>query len=70
VVERHTGPATVESYTVMYGGEAPRIGYLSALLDDGSRTWATTEDQDVLVTMISEEFCGRPVTLADKTASF
>lgn len=70
VLDAHEGHATVESYTVMYGGEAPRIGYVSALTDDGRRTWATTEDPDVLAAMTQEEFCGRPVTLAANTASF
>ncbi len=69
-VETHNGPATVEAYTVMYAGEAPKIGYVSALTDTGVRTLATTEDPDVLAAMTAEEFCGRPVRLADKVASF
>jgi acetyl-CoA C-acetyltransferase len=70
VVEIHEGGATVESYTVMYRGEAPHIGYISALLDDGRRTWASVEDRDVLTAMITEEFCGRSCSLAGKRASF
>ncbi|MGD8829773.1 MAG: acetyl-CoA acetyltransferase [Pseudomonadales bacterium] len=69
-VETHNGSATVEGYTVMYAGESPSKGYLAALLDDGRRTWATLEDPDVLAAMVTEEFCGRPVTLADKQARF
>jgi acetyl-CoA C-acetyltransferase len=69
-VESHDGSATVESYTVMYGGDAPQIGYLSALLDDGRRTLARTEDREVLAAMVREEFCGRPVTLAAREATF
>jgi acetyl-CoA C-acetyltransferase len=70
VVETVDGSAMVESYTVMYGGEAPRIGYLSALLDDGRRTWAKVEDPDTLAAMTREEFCGRTASLADRVASF
>jgi acetyl-CoA C-acetyltransferase len=70
VVEIHDGSATVESYTVMFGGEAPRIGYLSALLDDGRRTWATVEDSDTLAAMTTEEFCGSNVSLKDRVAGF
>ncbi len=70
LVESHNGGATVESYTVMYGAGGPRKGYLSALLDDGRRTWATLEDPDVLTAMTREEFCGRAVSLADQTARF
>ncbi|HEY5644966.1 MAG TPA: acetyl-CoA acetyltransferase, partial [Pseudomonadales bacterium] len=67
-VASHEGPATVESYTVMYGGDAPRIAYVSALLDDGQRTLASTEDADVMAAMTREEFCGRSVKLSDNRA--
>jgi acetyl-CoA C-acetyltransferase len=70
VVETVDGSATVESYTVMYGGAAPRIGYVSALLEDGRRTWAKVEDADTLAAMTTEEFCGRTARLADRVASF
>ncbi|MGE0625827.1 MAG: acetyl-CoA acetyltransferase [Pseudomonadales bacterium] len=69
-IAAHEGSATVESYTVMYAGEAPRIGYVSALLDDGRRTLATTEDRDVMNAMTREEFCGRSVRLAGGKATF
>ncbi len=69
-LEVHDGDAVVESYTVMYTGEAETIGFVSALTDDGRRTLATTEDADTLRAMVSEEFCGRPVKLSNKVASF
>ena len=69
-VEVHDGEAAVESYTVMYAGETPKIGFISALLDDGSRTLATVEAPDVLAAMVTEEFCGRQATLKDKVATF
>ncbi|TNF90234.1 MAG: hypothetical protein EP301_01485 [Gammaproteobacteria bacterium] len=69
-VEVHNGDATVESYTVMYAGENPKIAFLSALTDDGVRTLATTEAPEVLAAMVSEEFCGKRVSLNDKVATF
>jgi acetyl-CoA C-acetyltransferase len=71
VVKEYSGPATVESYTVMFGADGkPATGHLSCLLDDGVRTWANCEDLDVLVAMTTEEFCGRPTALHDRLASF
>ena len=70
-VKEYSGPATVESYTVMFGPDGkPAIGHLSCLLDDGVRTWANCEDLDVLAAMITEEFCGKPTRLHDRLASF
>ncbi len=63
VVIDHRGPATLESYTVMYGGEGPEIGHAACLLEDGRRTWANTRDADELAAMTSEECCGRPVEI-------
>jgi acetyl-CoA C-acetyltransferase len=70
VAMQHTGNATVESYTVMYGAAGPTIGHVVCLLDDGRRTWANCEDPGVLDAMTREEFCGRPVRLADNVAHF
>ncbi len=66
----HTGDAEVESYTVMYGPEGPTIGHVSALLPDGRRAWANVHDPEVIASMTREEFCGRPVKLADYEATF
>ena len=70
VVESHQGAANIESYTVMFGADGPRIGHLSALLPDGRRAWANCEDLDVLQAMTEEEFCGRPVRLDGDLARF
>ena len=59
----HQGPATIESYTVMFGPEEPEIGHAACLLEDGCRTWANTRDAEALAAMTSEEFCGRPVEI-------
>jgi len=57
------GPVEIESYTVMYGSEGPASGLAACLLDDGRRAWGNTHDPDVLHSMVSEEFCGRPARL-------
>lgn len=59
----HAGGATLESYTVRYGADGPETGYAAFLLDDGRRTWATTEDRDLARAMTEQEFCGRPATI-------
>jgi len=59
VVVDHDGPATIESYTVMYGAEGAEVGHAACLLEDGRRTWANTRDPDITEAMTREEFCGR-----------
>lgn len=57
------GPVVIESYTVMYGPEGPVSGLAACLLDDGRRAWGNTREPDVLQSMVTEEFCGRPARL-------
>jgi len=59
-----TGPATIEAYTVMHDGEGkPEKAILTALLPDGTRTWRTSNDADLMSAMTREEFCGKPLDL-------
>ena len=53
------GEVVVESYTVMYGGDGPAMAHAACLTGDGKRTWANTNDLDVMRAMAEEEFCGR-----------
>ena len=53
------GPCTIESYVVMYGADGPEVGNAACLTPDGRRTWANTQDADVVWAMTREEFCGR-----------
>jgi acetyl-CoA C-acetyltransferase len=66
----HTGNATVESYTVMYGAAGPSIAHIACRTPDDRRTWANCEDPAILEAMTREEFCGRPVRIADHLAAF
>jgi acetyl-CoA C-acetyltransferase len=58
-LENFTGGVVIESYTVMYNAGQPVIGHVACLTGDGKRTWANTEDVDLLQDMTNEEFCGR-----------
>ena len=55
----HNGDVELESYTVMFGPEGPLIGHAACLLPDGSRTFANTQDKDLMKEMTEVEFCGR-----------
>ena len=70
VIREYTGDATVESYSVMFGGDKPTMGHLTCLTPDGTRTWANCRDPDTLVAMTQEEFCGKSVRVSDRHAYF
>lgn len=55
----YQGEVTVESYTVMFSGDAPSVAHLACLTPRGQRVWANTRDGDVMAAMTREEFCGR-----------
>ena len=59
VVMQHDGPATIESYTVMFDADQPSIALVACLLDDGRRAWANSTDRALAEAMTREEFCGR-----------
>lgn len=53
------GEVAIESYTVMYGADGPSVAHAACLTGDGKRTWANSNDVDVMTAMAKEEFCGR-----------
>ncbi|MGH0030950.1 MAG: acetyl-CoA acetyltransferase [Myxococcota bacterium] len=53
------GPVTIEAYTVAHRKGSPARAIAACLTDDGSRTWATTDDPARMEAMLREEFCGR-----------
>ncbi len=60
VGDDHEGPITVEAYTVMHGRDGTReVGFVAGLLADGRRTWCSSNDADLLATLVAEECCGR-----------
>ena len=65
VCAEHSGPVTVEAWTVMFGRDgAPENGIVACLLDDGRRAWGTTRDDESLKAMTVDELVGRRATLA------
>jgi acetyl-CoA C-acetyltransferase len=69
VAEPHDGEATAETCTVVYERDGTASsGILFALLDDGRRALARSDDADVLAAMADDGFLGSRVTLrADRT---
>jgi acetyl-CoA C-acetyltransferase len=70
VVMDNTGQGIVEGYSVMYGSKGLDKAFVATRLPDGRRAWGTSNDADVLQSMTTEEFVGRPVTLTDSVATF
>jgi acetyl-CoA C-acetyltransferase len=66
-----SGPAdgAVETYSVMFGRDAvPDLGIVAILTPEGARVWGTVTDTDTLVSLTTEEGCGRRCRLrADGT---
>ncbi len=64
IVERHTGPATVASYTVAHArGGAPDWGLVIADVGEGVRGYGRVEDPELLEAMEREEWVGREIAL-------
>lgn len=64
-VATHDGSVTVETYMMNFDrGVAAKAG-LACLLPDGRRTWATSEDSDVLEEIQTRETCGRLARIRD-----
>ena len=70
VVMEHVGEGVVEGYSVMYGPKGLDKAFVATRLPDGRRAWGTSQDADLLQSMTTEEFVGRPVKLADHVATF
>ena len=70
IVDQHTGPATIASYTVAHarGGE-PEWGLVIADVADGTRAYGRVEDPDLLHAMEADEWVGRTIALAPATTA-
>jgi acetyl-CoA C-acetyltransferase len=67
IVDRHTGPATVASYTVAHGRDgAPAWGLVIADVPGGTRAYGRVEDADLMVDMEQSEWVGRTVHLTER----
>ena len=66
VVEDHTGPATVEAYTVQYDRDgAAEAAIVSAITPEGARAMVRSTDPEVVEMMLAEPDAGTPVELSD-----
>ena len=65
IADRHTGEATVASYTVAHGRDgAPAWGLVLADVADGVRAYGRVEDPGLLAAMEQSEWVGETVTLS------
>jgi acetyl-CoA C-acetyltransferase len=63
VDDDHEGPATIESWTVMFDRDgAPETGIATLLTPDGRRAWASTTDADSVEAMTTTDIAGSNVT--------
>ncbi len=63
VDEAPRGVGVTESFTVLHGRDGPERAMLTAIMPDGRRALATSDDPDVMAAMLVEEYVGRQVGL-------
>ena len=63
VAEGHSGPATIEAYTVMHGADGPEVGLCTLRTAAGARTWGRVTDIVAAEAMTHEEVIGRAANL-------
>ncbi|MED6342387.1 MAG: hypothetical protein VYC16_08665, partial [Pseudomonadota bacterium] len=70
VVIGHSGEGIVEGYSIVFGPNGMEKAFVAARLADERRAWGVCQDEGVMQSMATEEFCGRSVKLADHVATF
>jgi acetyl-CoA C-acetyltransferase len=65
LISGYEGAATIAGYTVLYQGEAPWRAVAVCDIAEGRRTVAYSEDAEVVQEMLSDEFVGRAVAIAE-----
>ena len=55
-----TGPAVIESYTVMHGHEGPEVAIAALRTPARTRAWARSHDAELMAAMMTDEPIGRP----------
>ncbi len=61
--EDHTGPGTIEAYTVMHGRDGAELGLVAVATPDGRRAWGNTRDAELMDGMCRTEHIGAAVEL-------
>jgi acetyl-CoA C-acetyltransferase len=67
-VDDYTGPATLESYTVMHGHDGPEVALVSALTPQGQRVLGSNRDGGVMRALMEREHIGKPVEVRPEAA--
>ncbi|MCP4003935.1 MAG: acetyl-CoA acetyltransferase [bacterium] len=65
--ENFDGEATIESYASTYVDGAVSRAIFACRLEDGARTWAVSEDRELLERLTREELVGRNAQLRQKS---
>jgi acetyl-CoA C-acetyltransferase len=68
VVEDYTGPATLESYTVMHGHDGPEVALTSALTPDGRRVLGSNRNRATMTALMEREHIGQPVEVGPRAS--
>ncbi|WP_312030215.1 acetyl-CoA acetyltransferase [Actinomycetospora sp. TBRC 11914] len=61
----HVGPGRVESWTVVHGREGPHQAFVAVRTPDEARTWAVSEDPDVLTALMERDVAGEKVAVRE-----
>jgi acetyl-CoA C-acetyltransferase len=65
LAQSFAGDATIETFVLRYRNGEPSLASVAAVLDDGRRTWAKSDSQELMAEMTERETCGRSATLKD-----
>jgi acetyl-CoA C-acetyltransferase len=64
------GPATLETYTVVYDRSgSPERALMACLKPDGRRAWAVSTDPETMERLTTEEMIGKPLNIANQVAT-
>ncbi|MCP3938989.1 MAG: acetyl-CoA acetyltransferase [Actinomycetia bacterium] len=55
----HVGPVEIEAYTVMFDADGPERALVACRVAPGVRTWANSNDPDLMAAMTETEFIGK-----------
>jgi acetyl-CoA C-acetyltransferase len=61
----YVGPASVETYTIVYDGGQPKRAVLAVRTPDEKRSWARSTEPALLAALEREDWVGRPVRVRE-----
>ena len=64
IVSEHDGSVTIDSFTVMHERDgSPVLAIAACLTPDGGRTWATSNESDVMKRLMADDLIGTDATV-------